>query len=115
MDWIEANTAMSTMDQGMENDTHNAETVRAADIAATAGKVGKGSIDPGVKSSIMDWIPQVTKGLSDLAPLATSLLPFAGTDSSLPGQALNAGLGGLFNAGLSVGDSIGTGLRSLFS
>lgn len=69
---------MSTMDQGMENETHNNETVRAADIAATAGKVGKGTIDPAVSSSIMDWIPQVTKGLSDLAPLATSLLPFAG-------------------------------------
>lgn len=102
------------MDQGMENETHNAQTVRAADIAATAGKVGKGTIDPSVQSSIMDWIPQVTKGLNDLAPLATSLLPFAGTQTA-DEKIGRAALGGLFDAGLSVGDSIGTGLRNLFS
>lgn len=108
---------MSTMDQGMENETHNAETVRAADIAATAGKVGKGSIDPTVQSSIMDWIPQVTKGLSDLAPLATSLLPFAGNTpaQTQENQFTSATLGALFDGGLAVGDSIGRGLKGLFS
>jgi hypothetical protein len=107
---------MSTMDQGMENETHNAETVRAADIAATAGKAGKGSIDPGVASSIMDWIPQVTKGLNDLAPLATSLLPFAGNRPITSDEAIgNLGFGLLAKGGLAVGDAIGNGLRSIFS
>lgn len=67
---------MSTMDQGMENDTHNDQTVRAAEIAATSGKVGKGAIEPSNLSAITSWIPQVVETADKLAPLAESLLPF---------------------------------------
>lgn len=107
---------MSTMDQGMENETHNNETVKAADIAATAGKVGKGAPDSGVLSSIMDWIPQVTKGLGEMAPLASSLLPFASKPSDTADKRITtAAVDGLFSAGVNIGDRIGTGIKSLFS
>jgi hypothetical protein len=69
-DWEVANAVMSTMDQGMENETH------AAQIAATAGKVGKGSAPAGFESQVMPWVNALVPLLeAEAAKKAPMMLP----------------------------------------
>lgn len=68
MDWEEANEEMSTMDQGMENETH------AAQIAATAGKVGKGMASAKYAKETLPWIGELTKNLEESARSAAPML-----------------------------------------